>query len=191
MHIEIEAKLRVDSLARVSRRLKAIGAEFIGKLLQVDTHFDDAKGMLRKFDSTLRLRRQSSGLKSEAILAFKGPRQKSRFKQRQEIELAVSNGDLAEMLIAELGFRKVIVIKKRRSVWQFGGCEVSLDELPVLGSFVEIEGPNEKKIAAVQKKLGLAGLPHIPESYASLMERKLRKGNPRVRPGAKYFVKKR
>jgi hypothetical protein len=39
---------------------------------------------------------------------------------------------------------------------------------------VEIEGPAEKKIAAVQKKLGLSDSPHISESYAILVERKLR-----------------
>jgi predicted adenylyl cyclase CyaB len=174
MHIEIEAKLKVESLAKVARKLRDCNAEFVGRFLQTDTHFDDAKGTLRKADSALRLRRQSSGRKSEAILAFKGPRQKARFKQRREIEFTVGDGDLAEMLLAEIGYKKAMIVKKTRKAWRLGGCEVALDELSLLGSFVEIEGASERKIAAVQKKLGLADLPHIPESYASLIDKKLR-----------------
>jgi len=45
--------------------------------------------------------------------------------------------------------------------------------LPLLGYFVEIEGPDDEKIADVQRNLGLSDLPHIQESYAYLMERKL------------------
>jgi hypothetical protein len=39
---------------------------------------------------------------------------------------------------------------------------------------VEIEGPDEGKIADVQKQIGLSGLPHIPKSYAALVKAKLR-----------------
>jgi adenylate cyclase class IV len=66
------------------------------------------------------------------------------------------------------------VFEKKRRIWQFGGCEVALDELPLLGSFVEIEGRDGEKIADVQRNLGLSNLPVILESYASLMEKKLR-----------------
>jgi adenylate cyclase class IV len=79
------------------------------------------------------------------------------------------------MFLAAIGYKKTLLFQKKRRVWWLDRCEVALDRLPLLGSFVEIEGPNEKAIAGVQKKLGLADLPHIPESYASLMERKLRK----------------
>jgi adenylate cyclase class 2 len=176
MHIEIEAKLKVDSLTKVSRRLKSSGAEFIGKFLQDDTHFDNAKGTLRKLDSALRLRRQLNGRKEQVILAFKGPRQKGRFKQRQEIQFEVGCGNCAEKLLNVIGYQKTRGIRKTRILWRLGGCEVALDELPLLGRFVEIEGPSEKIIALVQKKLGLGELPHIPESYACLMEKKLRAG---------------
>ena len=176
MYIEIEVKLKVDSLAKVARRLKAVGAEFLSGQIQTDTYFDDCKNSFRKTDSALRLRRQRIGRKEQAALTFKGPRRKGRFKQRQEIQFEVANADCAEMLLLALGYKKSLVFQKKRRVWRLDGCEVALDELPLLGSFVEIEGPGEKKIAAVQKKLGLADLPHIPESYANLMEKKLHAG---------------
>jgi predicted adenylyl cyclase CyaB len=173
MHIEIEAKIKVDSLAKIVRRLKAVGAKLLGKCLQTDTYLDDDKSSLQKSDSALRLRRQLIGHREKAILTFKGRRRKGRFKQRKEVQFDVADADSAEMLCAVLGFKKSLVFQKKRQVWCLGGCEVALDELPILGGFVEIEGPSERRIAAVQKKLGLTDLPHIPESYAILMERRL------------------
>lgn len=190
MHIEIEAKLKVNSLAKVTRKLKAAGAKFLGRCLQSDIYFDDARTTLRKSDSALRIRRsvlRSSGVaavatedrqligrKKQVVITYKGPRRKGRFKQREEIQFEVGDARLAEEFFAAIGYKKSLAFQKKRSVWRLGGCEVALDTLPLLGAFVEIEGPGEKEIAAVQKKLGLADLPHIPESYAVLMQKKLR-----------------
>jgi len=190
MHIEIEAKLKVGSLTQIARKLKGAGAEFVRQFQQTDIYLDDGKSTLRKTDSALRIRHQRIGLREQAILTFKGPRRKGRLKHRQEIQFEVGDARLAEECFAAIGYKKSLSFQKKRSVWRLGGCEVALDELPLLGKFVEIEGPGEKKIAAVQKKLGLSGLPHIQESYAVLMERKLREITPTAGVGAKYFVKK-
>jgi predicted adenylyl cyclase CyaB len=174
MHIEIEAKLKVNSLAKIARRLKAVGAEFVRQKLQTDIYLDDSKSTLRKTDSALRIRLQCIGRKEQTVITFKGPKLKGRFKHRQEIQFEVGDARLAEMFLAAIGYKKALAFQKKRQVWRLDRCEVALDCLPLLGSFVEIEGPDENKIAGVQKKLGLADLRHIPESYAVLMERKLR-----------------
>ncbi|MBN2020323.1 MAG: class IV adenylate cyclase [Sedimentisphaerales bacterium] len=174
MYIEIEAKLKVDSLAEAARRLKAAGAEFKRKRLHTDTYFDDTKGTLRKADRALRIRKQLIGRKEQVVITYKGPRQKGRFKRRQEIQFKVGNAESAEMFLFALGYKKALVFQKKRRVWRLDRCEVALDELPLLGSFVEIEGPNEKTISRVQRKLGLSDLPHIKESYATLMQKRKR-----------------
>ena len=175
MPIEIEAKLKVDSLAKISRKLKDCGAEFLRSRLHTDTYFDDSKSTLRKSDIALRIRRQRIGRKEQVVITFKGPRQKGHYKHRQEIQFKVSDARLAEQFLAALGYKGVLTFQKKRRVWRLGGCEAALDKLPFLGDFVEIEGPGEKKIAAVQKKLGLDDLPHIQESYAVLMSKKLKR----------------
>jgi adenylate cyclase class 2 len=172
MHIEIEAKLKVDSLDKVARKLRSSGAEFMGERLQNDTYLDNSKGTMRKTDSALRIRRQFVKGREQVVITFKGPKKKGRFKRRKEIEFAVGDGNLAEKFLEMLGFKKAIVVKKNRREWLLGGCLVALDDLPELGSFVEIEGPSEKRIASVQKKLGLEHLPHIPRSYANMIKRK-------------------
>ena len=60
-------------------------------------------------------------------------------------------------------------MEKRRRLWRLGGCEVALDELPTLGSFVEIEGPDDERITDVQARLKLAKLPHVAKSYAQMI----------------------
>jgi adenylate cyclase class IV len=53
---------------------------------------------------------------------------------------------------------------------------VELDELPQLGTFIEIEGPSAAKVMACRKKLGLADEPMIPESYVAMVAEIERRG---------------
>jgi len=174
MNIEIEAKIKVDSLQQVTAKLIELGGEFGQEQLQVDNYFDDAEGTFKKSDRCLRLRRLLVGKDERFFLTYKGAKKKNEFKKRQEVEVEIKDGNSAEQLLLILGYEKAMVFEKKRQSWQFGECEVALDELPLLGSFVEIEGPDAEKIADVQKNLGLSDLPPILESYASLMEAKLR-----------------
>ena len=172
MYTEIEAKLKVDSLQEIERKLAELGAEFQEEQLQTDYHFDDADSDLTKTDRCLRLRRQMVANKERFILTYKGAKEKSNFKKRQEIEIEIRDADSARKLLSALGYEQVLVVEKRRCLWRFGDCEIALDRLPLLGDFVEIEGPDDEKIADAQRSLGLTDLPHITESYASLVAKK-------------------
>ena len=185
---EIEAKLKVDSLQEVESKLVELGARFLAEQLQIDSHFDDANATFAKTDRCLRLRRQKDDKGERFFLTYKGAKEKSSFKKRQEIEVEIKDpvarpswpclhgleARATQKLLSALGYEKVLVVEKTRRVWQLDECEVALDHLPLLGNFVEIEGPDEEKIAAVQKNLGLSNLPHIPKGYAALVKAKLR-----------------
>ncbi len=173
MCTEIEAKLKVDSLRQIADKLKQLDAEFCQEQLQTDYYLDDADGTLAKKDRCLRLRRLLVEKNEQFLLTYKGPKEKDNFKKRREIEINVQNIDSTAKLLAALGYEKALVFEKKRQLWKLGGCDVALDQLPLLGSFVEIEGPDDEKIAAVQTALGLKNLSHIQESYALLMEQKL------------------
>jgi adenylate cyclase class 2 len=173
MCVEIEAKLKVDSLPEIERKLRELGAEFLAEQLQTDYHFDDANATLTANDRCLRLRRQLVGGNEEFLLTYKGAKEKSNFKKRREIEIEVKDADSTQKLLAALGHETILVVEKNRRLWRLGGCEVALDKLPLLGDFVEIEGPDDDKIADVQKSLGLAHLAHIAKSYAMLMKEEL------------------
>lgn len=172
MSVEIEAKLKVDSLPQIERRLRELGAEFLAEQQQADHHFDDAGRTLTSGDRCLRIRRQSVAGSEQFFLAYKGPKESSNFKKRQEIEVEIKDADSTQNLLAELGYEKVFTVEKTRRLWQFGGCHVALDCLPLLGDFVEIEGPDDVRIADVQESLRLEHLPHIAKSYAMLIREK-------------------
>ena len=173
MCVEIEAKLKVGSLQEIAEKLTALGAEFLQEQTQTDYYFDDKSATLTKTDKCLRLRRQLTGQDERTFLTYKGAKEKDDFKKRQEIEIEVLDADSAEKLLSEIGYDRALVVEKKRRVWRFSQCSVALDELPSLGNFVEIEGPDSQRITDVQRKLGLTNLPHIPRSYAFLIAEKL------------------
>lgn len=174
MRVEIEAKLKVDSFGPVLERLAEAGAEFVREQVERDSYFDDTAGRLKSGDRALRLRREVSKEGEKIILTYKGAKATEDLKKREETEFEIADAELAEQLLVGLGYKEVLTFEKRRKIWRLDDCVVTLDELPLLGSFVEIEGPDDGKIADVRKELGLVDLRHIADSYACMMDAKLR-----------------
>jgi len=178
MSLEIEAKVKVESLEEIAERLTALGGALQYELLQADTYFDDAGRTLLASDCGLRLRRQKGRAGEKVLLTYKGPRQKTHFKSRDEIEIEVSDFASAVELLTAVGYQKALVFEKRRQVWHFLESTVCLDELPLLGSFLEIEASSEQAVADTLRELDLADMRHISESYAHLISAKLNELGP-------------
>jgi adenylate cyclase class 2 len=175
MPIEIEAKLKVDSHQPVIEKLKAASAKFLCEQLQTEQYFDTPEKTLTNADKCLRLRKITKSDTEKIILTYKGPKQKDDFKKRTELELELADLDTAANLLAALGYEKALVYEKKRTIWKLDDCEIALDQLPLLGNFVEIEGPNAENISNIQKTLGLEDSKHIMQSYAHLMQKELSK----------------
>ncbi|HEG43978.1 hypothetical protein LCGC14_2969370 [marine sediment metagenome] len=169
MKIEIETKIKVDSLDNVAAALKKCGAEFIGEFVERDIFFDDAGKRLLEKGCGLRLRRRTGEGAENNILTYKGKRQGGKYKARQEIEVEVDSLKDMILLLGKLGYERKLEFEKRRQIWTLGGCEVCLDEIEPLGRFVEVEGPDEDAISKVIAELGLAGCEHIDKGYAVMM----------------------
>ena len=169
MDIEIEAKLKVDSLQNVEQRLKQGGGEFVAQQMQKDFYFDDTVCSFASSDKALRLRQQTESSRQKVFLTYKGPKEKDNYKKRREIEVEVGNFDLTEQLLLALGYKRAVVVEKEREVWIVSDCKVALDKLGQLGTFVEIEGDSDSSISKVQRDIGLENLPHITKTYAELI----------------------
>jgi adenylate cyclase class 2 len=172
MPVEIEAKLKVNDFEQVRERLGASGATHVGNSVETNFLFDTDDRSLLAADQGLRLRhkRSASGDEPERfILTFKGPRQQGKFKSRDEFEVGVLNGKDAVALLDRLGYREVLRFEKRRETWKLESCLVELDELPHLGSYVEIEGPKEETIQRVRELLHLSERPIVRASYVALL----------------------
>jgi adenylate cyclase class 2 len=175
--VEIEAKMKVDDVDEVHRRLKAAGAKAAGEHLETNTFFDTPNSALRRADKGFRLRANKDVKtgKSEYIVTFKGPRQRGDLKTRPEYEFKVDDPKMATKVFEEIGFANLLAFQKRRRSWKWLECKIELDELPHLGMFLEIEGPTAAKVMNVRKKLGMADWPIIKESYASMLAEYVKK----------------
>jgi adenylate cyclase, class 2 len=171
MPVELEAKIKVDSLAPVRAKLEAAKAKFVGDFLETNVMFDTEDRTLLAADKGLRVRcaRNLADKGEYCTMTYKGPRNHSNMKSRPETELEVGDFHAAIELLEQLKYIQVLSFEKRRQSWELGGCKVELDELPHLGCFVEIEGKGEQAIRDVQKTLGLAERPIVKTAYVGLM----------------------
>jgi len=171
---EIEAKMKVADLAAVRKRLEAAGAVRGRKELETNAFFDAPDHRLQSSDRGLRIRIavDESG-QTRCLVTMKGPMHVGQFKNREEIQFSADDAEAVRKIFENLGFKSTLSFQKRRETWLFGGCEVALDEMPYLGTFVEIEGQSEAVIAAARASLGLADLPPINTGYISLLSRYL------------------
>lgn len=175
MALEIEIKLKVDSLQPTAEKLKQLGAKFEGDYLQIDSYYDDEKDSLVNSDRCLRIRKHKNHLGQAIELTYKGARENHRFKTRREIGIKVDKAEELAELFQQLGYKIRLTLEKKRSLWDYHDCKVALDELPLIGAYVEIEGPSDQIIEQVQKDLGLENFKHEPASYAHLMEQAIAK----------------
>jgi len=175
MATETEAKFPVADHESLRARLIELNATDHGQELQTDIYFDTTEDRLRKSDTALRLR--CSGQTS--VLTYKGSQQKGRYKQRQEIETHVADPQAITSLLKQLGFTQSLLLEKSRQSWLLDSCRVELDTLPLLGSFVEIEGPSEEDISRAIEQLQLDSSNSITTPYTTLIREHLQKtGNP-------------
>ncbi len=161
--MEREAKIRLKDPVKLRSTLESASAEFDGRVLERNWLFDHAERSLARKDKLLRLREAE-----KVYLTFKGPRQQSELKVREELQLEFPDTASARALLDAVGFNQWFYYEKIRETWRLGRCEIVLDELPQLGLFVEIEGPNDEEIEAVRKRLKLPR-EYINVSYVELL----------------------
>lgn len=181
MKIEIEAKMPLADAPGLERALLALGARRGPLLLEVNTYFDTAASALKAGDEGLRIRveEEVDGPHRAVTITHKGPRSHGQLKSRRETELVVEDAGAATDLLMALGYHPVVSFEKRRQLWEVSQCVVSVDQLPHLGSFVEIEGPSDLAVTTLRQQLGLGQQTLLQASYISMLlshlaERRLR-----------------
>ncbi len=170
MPLEIEAKIKVESHDAVRRRLAELGAERVHVVTETNQIFDTAERRLFGSGCGLRVRTcRGEGQVPAATLTFKGPPTKGPLKSREERETQVSQPQETAAILQALGFAPVLTFEKHREEWRLDDTKVELDELPRLGFYVEIEGPDEAAVSSARARLGLADSPLVPGTYIALL----------------------
>jgi len=171
---EVEAKYYVESHEPIRDRLGQIAAEFLGAFLQTDRFYDRPDHRYRRSGCGLRLRSVEliepgpGELDLRPLITFKGQIEAGALKRRREIQTRFDSLEAGLAMLPACGLIQTLITQKRRASWQVGPCTVELDELPLLGCFVEIEGPDEQAIEALAERLGIEG-EHIARAYPDLL----------------------
>lgn len=169
---EIELKFRLRDPRPLREALRRADAALQARVAETNTLFDANDQRLMRAGCGLRLRTErsleSADAPAEYLLTFKGPRQSGTVKIRSELEVTVGDAATLTQVLAALGFAPTVYYEKRREHWRLGECDVCVDELPQLGWFAEVEGPDADAVRAAAAQLGLAADAQVEESYVTL-----------------------
>jgi adenylate cyclase class 2 len=129
-YINIEIKARCFHPEKVEAFLLANGASFKGLDQQKDTYFNVPSGRLKLRQGNI----------ENTLIYYNRPDQ-SGPKQSDFLLSAVADGPAQERLLEKaLGIK--VVVEKKRKIFYIANVKFHLDEVPGLGSFVEIEAGN-------------------------------------------------
>lgn len=170
--LEIELKVKVDSLDPVRSLLNKKGAVFEGKNHEHDIYYNAPHRDFGSTDEALRVRYTDKG----ALLTYKGAKiKKLGLKAREELNTGLESGEVFEQVLDRLGFKKTAEVNKWRENYRLGEAAFALDLVEHLGTFVEIEIMTDsdgetttKKIETLAKEFGISGEP-ILASYLELL----------------------
>jgi len=128
--LNVEIKARSADPEDIRRFLTANNAEFKGLDEQSDTYFNVPNGRLKLREGNI-----ENNLIYYERTNQSGPK-KSHFKL---VRVEDATG-LKEALTESIGVK--VVVKKKREIYYIGNVKFHIDEVPGLGSFVEIEAGN-------------------------------------------------
>lgn len=140
---EVELKFRLDDPAAMEIRLGKMGAISRKVVCHVDRYFNHPSRDFRKTDEAFRIR----SVDDQNYVTYKGAVLGTVAKTRHEIEVGLASGAETVLqftnIVNMLGFCFVREVRKsRRSYslsWNQTNFELTIDEVPELGFFLEIE----------------------------------------------------
>jgi adenylate cyclase, class 2 len=128
LNVEIKAKCKDASFAR--NYLKNAGADFKGVDEQTDTYFNVPNG---------RLKLREGNIENNLIFYERTNQAGPKNSHFQLVRIEDAKG-LKEALTKSNGIK--VVVKKKREIYYIKNVKFHIDEIPGLGSFVEIEAGN-------------------------------------------------
>jgi adenylate cyclase class 2 len=174
--LEIELKVRVESLTAVRQRLAGLGAILSDRVTERDIYYNAPNRDFAATDEALRARYTDSG----CIVTYKGPKRAgAAVKAREEFSCRVNPGEECEEILARLGFRRTAVVEKVREYYSLGEVSIALDDVAGLGTFIEIEYAGggtaeeaEREICRIRGELGAEGDPILLSYLEMLLEKR-------------------
>lgn len=167
---EIEIKIKIENIKEIRDKILNLNVEFIKTEKEIDEYFDFEDKRLINADKTLRIR-------NKEVVCFKGPRENHENKKiSEETEIKINNYENFINFLNKSGIKVSFVKEKIREYFKKDNLIITIDTLPYLGSFIEIEGP-EEAIDNAANKLGFSKDDYITEIYSKLFNKFKKENN--------------
>lgn len=176
--IEIEIKAKLKNKEFIEKKLKELGAQYIGKKHQIDYYFSPPHRSYVGKGLYFRIRHDK--LSGKSRMEYHAAKMGEHYVG-EEYEIEVSDYKMALKILDLLEFKPELAIDKIRNSYKLGDVTIDLDTLKELGSFIEIEilnkNPKEvvRKIKALATTLGISEKDIMHQNYFNQMY-ELRKG---------------
>lgn len=180
---EVELKFHVDDPYRLEKRLVELGFQQSACQQHEDIYLRHPCRDFKKTDEAFRIRRVDQA----ACFTYKGPRQSTTVKIREEIELPIDVNQLVQWrtMVERLGFTPLPPVRKLRRIFvsnlvRYAELSVVIDDVQQLGIFAEVEQvvTSEQSLEAARTAVtdlsGLLGLHNAePRSYLDQLLQRL------------------
>ncbi len=178
MGLEIEAKIQLHGVAAAALRdrLGVEQARLHRRLIETNTYYDTPQGSLKTADRGLRIRVEidEDNHERRVTLTHKGPQAQGPLKSRLETETQINDPHAMAQVLAVLGYHATLTFEKRRTRYLLDNCRVEIDQVPFIGTFVEVEGSTAQDVERVCARLNLADRPLTRASYVAMLAAHLR-----------------
>jgi len=161
-NIEIELKYRITNPSQIRSKIRKLKVKKLRSGSETNEFYDRGQELFKK-KMIIRLRRSGK----EAWLTLKGAAITQRPVKRLEVETSVDFESTA-LILKTLGLKQVFRYVKKREEYKLGTAIITLDQVPKLGWFVEIEA-NPHKIKLIAEKLGLTENQIEDKSYLKML----------------------
>ena len=129
-YLNVEIKARTHSTELIRTYLINHKADFKGVDEQTDTYFNVPQG---------RLKLREGNIENNLIYYDRNNQAGPKSSQFQVVEIRDA-GRLKEVLTRSCGVK--MIVRKRREIYYIGNVKFHIDDVPGLGSFIEIEAGN-------------------------------------------------
>lgn len=171
---EIEKKYQIEDNDKFIQKLEGFGCEISEVNHQKDSiyvsdihHIENTPGSL-----FLRVRKDNDKIELNA------KKHEKVMEARTEVEFEVSSYENANHFLEFIGFEKWVEVRKKRVHTFYKDCNICIDEVEELGSFVELEYVVEddvleeeilKKIDDIAKELGIDTIKEVHQYYDEMI----------------------
>ncbi len=148
---EIEVKAKLKNKKAIMDKLITLGCVFEAPVTQKDVVYVENTGSLETFMSNkafLRIR-----VRGDSKILFTVKERMGKLSAIEH-EVEISSSEEMEKALAILGYKEAVRINKTRITTHYNGCEICIDEVKDLGTFIEMEKlTKEGNVEEIQEEL--------------------------------------